>query len=71
MSRTAERSFVAIDMISPVRLRWNHDTLCVCSTAKSSLRRSNSRRREIAMIVWRMAYLKSPAPTAIANRMSA
>jgi len=69
--RTADRSFVARDMISPVRARWKYWSGSRWRWANSSLRRSNSRWREMPMTASRIQNLNSPETTAIANRMTA
>ena len=69
--RTAARSFVARDIRSPVGRCWKKDTGSVSRCSNSSFLKSYSMWREIAMIVCRMKYLKVPAASEIANRITA
>ena len=65
--RTADRSFVARDRISPVRVPWKYSEGRVWRCSNTWLRRSNSRWREMPITTWRIQNLNTPETRAIAN----
>ena len=69
--RTAERSFVARDMRSPVRWAWNHAGGRRSRWAKNAFRRSYSISRDAPMMIRRIRKRQTPAAHAIATMAAA
>ena len=69
--RTAFRSFVARDMMSPVGCEWKKERDILCRCAKKSLRSSYSMRRLTPMRIFRIQNRKNPSTTAMPTIIAA